>query len=106
MIKATHKVDNEVNIPVIVDVPDDDSSTPEPANTWSRGNRLCAKSATIHEADDPILKTSSPDKPRSAVEDFPSWISISSMKAVSNSSNQIATAAIILSWPDRESSET
>ena len=104
MIKATPKVNNEANIPAIVDAPDDDSTTPEPAKTWSRGDRLRATTATIHEADDLILKTSSPDRPSSA-EDFPSWISISSMKAFSNSSNQTATAAIIPSWPGGESSD-
>ena len=71
MIKATPKVNNEANLPAVIDVPDDDSSTPEPANTWSRGNRLRAKSATIHEADDPILKTSSPDKPGQQWNFFP-----------------------------------
>ena len=103
MIKATPKVNNEANIPAIVDAPDDDSTTPDPANIWSRGDRLRAKTATTHEVDYLILNTSSPDRPRSAVEDSPSWISISSMKAVSNS-NQTATAAIIPSWPGGESS--
>ena len=108
MMKATPKVNIEANtIPAIVDAPDDDDTkTSDPANIWSRGDRLRAKTATIHEADDLILKTSSPDRPRSAVEDFPSRISISSMKAVSNSSNQTATAAIIPSWPGGESSDS
>ena len=44
MIKATPKVSNEANLPAVIDMPDDDSSTPEPANTWTRGNRLHARS--------------------------------------------------------------
>ena len=110
MIKGTPNIDNEANIPIIVDnpsAPGDGSATPEPAEAWSTEDRLRAKSATIHtlEADDPILKTSSPDRPRSAVEYFPSWINISGMKAVSDSCDQTATAATIPSWPSRESSD-
>ena len=53
MIKAIPKVNNEANnVPAIVDAPDDDSKTPDPANIWSRGDRLRAKTATIHEADE------------------------------------------------------
>ena len=110
MIKRTPNINNEANIPVIVDnpsAPGDDTAIPEPAETWSRGGRLRAKSATIHtlEADDPISKTSSPDRPKSAVEYFSSWINISGMKEVdSDSRNQTATAATIPSWPRRESS--
>ena len=59
MIKGTPNINNEANIPVIVDnpsAPGDDTTFPEPAETWSRGGRLRAKSGTIHtsEADDPI----------------------------------------------------
>ena len=43
MIKAIPKVNNEANnVPAIVDAPDDDSKTPDPANIWSRGDRLRA----------------------------------------------------------------
>ena len=63
MIKAIPRVNNEANIvPDIVDV-GHDSKTHDPANTCSRGDRLRAKTATIHEADDLILKTSSHEKP-------------------------------------------
>ena len=81
MIKATPKVNIEANtIPAIVvdDPDDDDSNTSDPANIWSQGGRLRAKTATIHEADDLMLKTSSYEKPSYAGEDFHSQISISS----------------------------
>ena len=61
MIKSVPNVNNEANsIPDIVDDSGDDPKTDKPANTWSRGDRLRAKTVTIHEADDLILKTSSP----------------------------------------------
>ena len=48
MIKATPKVNIEANIiPAIVDAPDDDSTTPDPTNTWSWGDRLRIKTATM-----------------------------------------------------------
>ena len=60
MIKSVPNVYNEAtNIPDIVDDSGDDPKTDKPANTWSRGDRLRAKTATIHEAGDLILKTSS-----------------------------------------------
>ena len=106
MIKAIPKVNIEANIvPAIVDALDDDSKTPDPENIWSRGDRLRAKTVTIHEADDLMLKTSSHEKPSYAGEDFHSQISISSMKAVSSSSNQVATVAGIPSEPGGESSD-
>ena len=62
MIKSVPNVNNEANnIPDIVDDSGDDPKTDKPANTWSRsrGDSLHAKTATIHEAGDLILKTSS-----------------------------------------------
>ena len=45
MIKRTPNINNEANIPVIVDnpsAPGDDTAIPEPAETWSRGGGLRA----------------------------------------------------------------
>ena len=108
-IKKIPQINNEANVPVIVDdpsAPSDDTEIPEPSETWTRGGRLRAKLSTIHtlEADDPISKISSPDRSNSAVEYFSSWINISGMKEVdSDSSNQTATTATVPSWPGRES---
>ena len=61
MIKSVPNVNNEANnIPDIIDDSGEDPNTDEPANTWSRGDRLRAKTVTIHEAEELILKTSSP----------------------------------------------
>ena len=57
MIKSVPNVNNEANnIPDIIDDSGEDPNTDEPANTWSRGDRLRAKTVTIHEAEESILK--------------------------------------------------
>ena len=108
-IKKIPQINNEANVPVIVDdpsAPSDDTKIPEPAETWTRGGRLRAKLSTIHtlESNDPISKISSPDGSNSALEYISSWINISNMKEVdSEPSNHTATTAAAPSRPGRES---
>ena len=120
MIKSVPNVNNEANnIPDIVDDSGEDPKTDEPANTWSRGDRLRAKTVTIHEAeesilknfipvehsqqheaDDLILKTSSLVEQSQQGKNFLNQASRSNMNALSalsSFSNQVSAAATLTS---------
>ena len=123
MIKSVPNVNNEANnIPDIVDDSGDDPKTDKPAKTWSRGDRLRAKTVTIHEADDLILKTSSlvehsqqheaddlilktssPVEQSQQGKNFLNQASRSNMNALSVFSSRV-TAISTLRRPGRESS--